>query len=113
MDCAADVVAAQVGQIQGLSRNTLARKRGVAMHQDGKYPGLTIAANSRLFGAHPSQNYGINCFKMARVRDHMDTHLATAGSREYARGADVIFHITTAQYAARIDVLKAGKDLCC
>ena len=42
----------------------------------------------------------------------MDVQLLSAAGGEFAGGAHVVFHVAGAEHAARVDIFKAGKNLC-
>ena len=72
---------------------------------------LAIATQARLLGARASQRHWIDSFQMAGIGHHVNAHLAAAGPGVDAGRTDVILHVAAAQHAARIDILKSGKDL--
>ena len=47
---------------------------------------------------------------MAGIRNQMDVNFVAAARRVFARRAHVVLHVAGAEYAARVDILEAGKD---
>ena len=109
VDGAANRVAAQIGKVQRLRGDSLPREGRVAMHQDGQYLGLAVAAQSRLLGARTAQRDGIDGLQMAGIRDQVNPYRPPTCAGVHAGRADVILHVAAAQHAARIDILESGK----
>ena len=115
MDGAADGVGLQVGEIQCFRPNALARESGVTVHDDGYYflvgngSGIRqrrLHANSRLLRAHTAHGDGIDGLQMAGIGVQVDADLFAGGRRVNTGRADVIFHVATAQDAARIGIFE-------
>ncbi len=107
----ADVVAAQVGEVQRLRRDSLPRKGGVAVHENGQHFEFAVAPDARLLGARAAQRHRIDRLQVAGVRHQVDAHLPAIRAGKHAGRADVILHVAAAQHAARIDILESGEDL--
>ena len=60
-----------------------------------------------LLGARASHRYRIDCFQVAGIGNEVNVQLLAGGSGVHAGGANVIFHIACAQYAARVDIFEA------
>ena len=81
------------------------------MHDDGKNFVGAFFAEVILLGASATEGNGSDNFQMAWIRDEVNIQAAPVLCFEDACGADVIFHISAAKHAARVDIFKLGKDV--
>ena len=65
---------------------------------------------AREFCASAADSDGIDGFKVARIRDEVDTNFFSVRSEEGSRCPDVIFHVAGPEDAARIDIFKTGDN---
>ena len=107
---AADGVACEIRVVDGLGQNTLACEGGVAVNEERQEFLCSIGASAVVLGARAAHGHRIDGFKMARVGNEVDVNLRAALGRVLAGGADVIFDVSAAEYAARIDVFKLSKN---
>src|SRR4029077_16300556 len=113
---AAYSVGTEVREVQRLRPNPLPRKSGVAMHHDGdnfvqRFAGTinvgSPEAIARLLRAGPADGDRIDSLQMARIRDEVDADFLATGGDVSSCSADVVFHVTSSQDAARIHVFKS------
>jgi hypothetical protein len=71
LDCSADVVAVQRGEVQRFGGDALAGEGSVAVDDDGKNFLFSVFANAFLIRAGAAEDDGIYGFKMRRVRREM------------------------------------------
>jgi hypothetical protein len=97
MHGAADSVALDIAEIEGLRGDALAGKRGVAVDQDGQHLLLAFGADARLLGARPAHGHRIDGFQVAGI-GHQMQHEAFAGAHRVQPGrADVVLDVSAAQ----------------
>ena len=104
------VIALDAGHVQRLGQNALAGERGITMQEDGQNAAAAFGADARLLGARAAHGYWINRFEMAGIRDEMHGDAAACRREEFARCAEMIFHVAAAENAARIHILETGED---
>ena len=81
------------------------------MHNDGHDLLRPIFTNTGLFGARAAQRHWVYSLKMAGIGNQMHPN-GLAIARAILSGSPlVIFHITSAQHAARINIFKSGKNI--
>ncbi len=95
---------------KSLGENSLSRESAVAVHQQRKELFFPAIAGAVLLGAGAADSYGIDGFKVARIRNQVNVDLGAAASLILSGRAHVIFHIAAAQNAARIDIFESGKN---
>src|SRR6476660_4162365 len=111
VDGSTDRIAFQVGKIEGLGHDSLARECSIAVDQQ-RYVFLpAVFSITILFGAGASHRHRIDRFQMAGIGHQVDLNLCARASDVLAGRAHVIFHIAAAQNAPRVNILKAGRDL--
>src|SRR5258708_7115549 len=62
---------------------------------------------ARLLGARAADSDWIDSFQMARIRNEVNADFLPAGGDVSPRSADVVFHVSRAEDASRIDVFKS------
>jgi hypothetical protein len=111
MDGSADGVVRNIGEVDGLRRDALAREGGVAVErhrQDAFDAGGTPALLARARAPHDDAVDGL---QVARVGRKVDLNVAPRVRNISAGRADVILDVAAAQDAARIDVLDTGENV--
>ncbi len=69
---AADVVARKLGKVERLGDDTLARERGVAVHEHGQHAVVVDVAEPILLGARHALGDRVDRFEVTRVRGERD-----------------------------------------
>ncbi len=101
----------QVGHVERLGRDALARKRRVSVQHDRHDAPSRVRALARLAGPGPPERDWVDRLQMTRVGDQLDAQFA-AGARAVAAGRPhVVFHVAAAEHALRVGVLEAGEDV--
>ena len=103
MDRSADAVALELRQIERLRNQTLARKGGVAMQQQGHHLGAVAVAMLHLLGAHLADDDRIDRFQVRRIGGQRQVD-GVAVELPVAGGAQMILDVPRAA-----DVLRMGR----
>jgi hypothetical protein len=98
-------------EIQGLGSDPLSRQRGVPVDQEGQDAPPALRADSVLPCFRPAHHHRANGFEMARVRHEMKSDPLSRRRDMFARGPQVVTHVSTTQHAARNIVLEVGKEV--
>src|SRR5581483_10387933 len=109
----ADAVSLKTGKIQRLGKNALAGKGSIAVHDDGNHANLAVAPHTNLLGAGSPQGDRIDGLQVAGVGNHVHGDTAAIARGIGSGGANVIFHVPAAEYAAGVHVLKFREDIGC
>src|SRR6185312_5987594 len=91
--------------------NALSGEGRITMHDDGENLVSAVLTEVILLGPSAAQGNGSDNFQMARIRDQVDVQATPVLCLKNSGGADVIFHVSAAKHAARVDVFKLGKDV--
>ena len=110
MNGAPDGVSREIGVVHGLSEDALSSKRCVAVDEQRKIFLATTFASAVLLGAGAADGHGIDGFQMTGVRHQVNVNFAAAASLIFAGGAHVVFHVTRAENAARVNVFESGEN---
>ena len=120
VECAADGISREIGEIQRFRPNALPSEGGIAVHHDGpdfiqRFPRAidlrAIHTVARQFCARAAHGDGIHGFEVAGVRDQVDIERFSGRCSVHAGSADVIFNVACAKHAAGINILKARDNL--
>ncbi len=111
MDRAADGVSGEIVHIERFRPDSLTSEGRIAMQSDGQDVLPTFAADAGLLGTSAAHGDRIDGFQVTGIRDEVNFNRAPASRTIFASGADVIFDVAAAQHAARVHILKIGKDL--
>ena len=111
LDGAAYGEAGYGAQIQGFRPNALTGKRRIAMDEHRQHFGLPGFSQAHLLGTRTAHGDGIHRFQVTGVRYQVKADFSAAPGEELAGGADVIFHVASAQDAARVRIFELGKDI--
>ena len=111
VDRAAHRIRFELGEVQRLRPDALARKRGVAVEHYGEHFCAATLAGASLLGARASDGDGIHGFKVTGIGSEMRAEPLAFVRGVMARRADVILHVAAAQHAAWVHILKAGKNI--
>ena len=91
VDGAADVVAAERGQVEGLGEDALAGEGGVAVDDDGQRPAACrvavacgLGVDAGLLGAGAAHGDGVDGFKVAGVRDQVERDRSCRSGEMYS-----------------------------
>src|SRR5208283_3156363 len=120
VDGTTDRVSRKVSEVERFRPNALAGEGGVAVHDDA--PNLVenflraidlrpVDAVAGLLGAGTTHSHRIDGFQVAGIRDQVNVELLAVGSGVRAGCANVIFHVTCAEDAARVNVFKTRDHL--
>ncbi len=110
MDGAANRIAGQVGVIQRLREDALARESAITMHQQRKVLPDAIFTSTFLLGASAANGDRIHSFQVAGIRNQMDMDIGSGPGGIFTGRAHVVFHVAAAQHAAGINIFEAGED---
>src|ERR1700731_1729543 len=106
MNGPAYAVCGDIGGVKGFGKYALAGKSAVAMDQKRQKLTASARAGSLLFGASAAYGNGIDGFKMAGVRNQVNVDLCPAARDVLPGCAHMIFHVATAENAARVHVFE-------
>ncbi len=101
----------QSGKVQRLRPDALSGKRSVTMQDDGQDFLYAIFSTMYLLGSRASQRHRIDGLQVAGIGNQMHPDRLAAAGCVFSGGAVVILHVTAAEHAARINILKSGKDI--
>ena len=107
VDCAADGVGVNIGEIERFRPDSLASECRVAVQDNREHLAASIGALTRLLGAGAADGHRIHGFQVAGVRHQMNANCGAAGGLIFAGRANVILHVARAQNAARVHIFKA------
>ncbi len=111
VDCAADGVGVNIGEIERFRPDSLAGKCRVAVQDDREHLAASVGALARLLGARAANGHRIHGFQVAGVRHQMNANRGAAGGLILAGRTNMIFHVARAQNTARVHIFKARKHL--
>src|SRR5438477_7398010 len=110
MHGSADGVPRNVRKIQSLSEYALSSECAVTMHQQWQELLDATLACAILLGASSADGHRVNRFQMTRIRNQMNMEFSAAARCLFAAPAQVIFHVTAAQYAAGVHIFKTSEN---
>src|SRR5229473_7495202 len=101
----------QSGKVQRLRPDALSGKRSVTMQDDGQDFLYAIFSTMYLLGSRASQRHRIDGLQVAGIGNQMHADRLAAADCVFSGRAVVILHVPAAEHAARINILKSGKDI--
>ena len=109
---AADVVAGQLREVEGLRDHALAGERGVAVDEHGEHDPAPLVAEPVLLRPRDSLDHGIDGLEVARVGRERHRDRATRAGGVLAGRAEVVLHVAAAAGHVGIELtLELAEDL--
>src|SRR5271155_267260 len=96
--------------VQRLRPNSLPRKRRIAVHNHRQHVPQTRIAAPHLLRARAPDGYRVHRFQVARIRYQVHAYFFSARGRKLPSRSHVILHVSAAQHAARVHILKSRED---
>ena len=111
VDRAADRIGLELAEVQRFLNDALARKGGVAVHQDDQAALTLVVVVPVLLGPHAPQGNGIHELEVAGVEAQRDVYVTAVDGLPVGAEPEVVLHVAAAAVQMGVDIRELTENL--